>query len=68
MSTEGPSLYPKTRWPSSKDVTPLPTASTTPANSVPRTVARGLMSPVASLMKKGLAARVAQSVRFTVVA
>jgi hypothetical protein len=63
-----PSLYPKTLSPTSKDVTPLPTASTTPANSFPRTVARGPTSPVKNLMKNGLAARQAQSVRLTVVA
>ena len=51
-----------------KDVTSLPTASTTPANSFPSTVARGPVSPVKSRMKKGLAARQAQSARFTVVA
>ena len=63
-----PSLYPNTRSPTLKDVTPLPTASTTPANSPPRTVTRGPMSPVRDLMKKGLAARKPQSVRFTMVA
>ena len=63
-----PSLYPNTRSPTWKDVTPLPTASTSPANSFPRTVARGLTSPVKNRTKKGLAARKPQSVRFTVVA
>jgi hypothetical protein len=53
----GPSLYPNTLSPTPNDATPLPTASTTPANSVPRTGNRGLISPVRNLMKKGLAAR-----------
>jgi hypothetical protein len=61
-------LYPKTRSPTSKDVTPPPTASTSPANSFPRTVTRGLLSPVKNLLMKGLAARKPLSVRFTVVA
>ena len=39
-----------------------------PANSLPKIVARGRISPVKNRMKKGLAARHAQSVRFTVVA
>jgi len=43
-------------------------ASTTPANSVPMIVTRGLLSPVKNLVMKGLAARKPQSVRFTVVA
>jgi hypothetical protein len=51
-----------------KDVTPAPTASICPANSLPRIVARGLNSPVKNLEMKGLAARKPQSVRFTVVA
>ena len=34
-------------------VTPGPTDSTTPANSLPRTVARGRKSPVSARMKKG---------------
>jgi len=51
-----------------EDVTPLPTASTAPANSFPRTVTRGLVSPVNNLLTKGLAARKPLSVRFTVVA
>jgi hypothetical protein len=68
MSTERALVVPNTLSPALKDVTPLPTVSTTPANSFPRTVARGLISPVKNLMKKGLAARQAQSVRFTVVA
>ena len=68
MSADGPALYPNTFSPTENAVTALPTASTTPAYSFPRTIARGLMSPVNSLMKNGLAARHAQSVRFTVVA
>jgi hypothetical protein len=61
-------LYPNTRSPSEKLVTPGPTASTTPANSLPRIVARGWTRPVNARMKNGFAARVPQSVRFTVVA
>jgi hypothetical protein len=61
-------LYPKTRSPTWKDVTPLPIASTAPANSFPRTVTRGLLSPVKNRLMKGLAARRPLSVRFTVVA
>ena len=49
-------------------MTPLPTASTTPANSLPSTVTLGLRSPVKNRTMKGLAARKPQSVRFTVVA
>ena len=64
----GPSQYPNTRSPTENAVTSRPTASTTPAYSFPRTVARGRRSPVNNLMKKGFAARHAQSVRFTVVA
>jgi hypothetical protein len=59
---------PNTRSPTVKDVTPRPTASTWPANSFPSTVRRGLVSPATNRMKKGLAARMPQSVRFTVVA
>ena len=63
-----PSQYPKTRSPALNDATPLPTASTTPANSLPRTLTLGRMSPVNNRTMKGLAARNPQSVRFTVVA
>jgi hypothetical protein len=52
-----PSLYPNTRSPTEKDVTPRPTDSTFPANSVPMIVRRGRAMPVSSRMKKGLAAR-----------
>ena len=52
-----PSIYPNTLSPTSKEVTPLPTASTSPANSVPRTLRFGLTSPVRNLKMKGLAAR-----------
>src|SRR5271166_6445544 len=41
VSAERASLYPNTLSPTSNDVTPLPTASTTPANSVPRTQISG---------------------------
>jgi hypothetical protein len=51
MSAERASLYPNTLSPTPNDATPLPTASTTPANSVPRTGDRGLISPVRNLMK-----------------
>ncbi len=68
LSRIGPSLYPNTLSPTWKDVTPLPTASIRPANSVPRTVDRGLTTPGRGLMKKGLVARQEESVRFTVVA
>jgi hypothetical protein len=61
-------LNPNTRSPTSNDVTPRPTASTSPANSLPRIVTLGLASPVSNRTKKGLAARRPQSVRFTVVA
>ena len=61
-------MNPNTRSPTVKDVTPLPTASTSPANSFPSTVPRGLTSPVRNLEKKGLPERKPQSVRFTVVA
>ena len=61
-------LYPNTRSPTRKEVTPGPTASISPANSFPRTVTRGLLSPAKNLTMKGLAARSPQSVRFTVVA
>ena len=61
-------LNPNTRSPTLKDVTPAPTASTSPANSFPRTVTLGLMSPVKNRTMNGLAARRPQSVRFTVVA
>ena len=54
--------------PAENRVTPGPTDSTTPANSLPRTVARGRKSPVSARMKKGWRARTPQSVRFTVVA
>jgi hypothetical protein len=63
-----PSLNPNTRSPAENDVTALPTASTTPANSVPRTVAFGFTSPEKNRTMKGLPARKPQSVRFTVVA
>jgi len=46
----------------------VPIAATTPANSVPRTVAFGRMSPLKKRTMIGLAARKPQSVRFTVVA
>ena len=62
------SLNPNTSSPTAKDVTPLPTASTTPANSHPRTVAFGLSSPLKSRTMNGLPDRNPQSVRFTVVA
>ena len=61
-------MNPNTRSPTLKDVTPAPTASTSPANSFPRTVTLGLMSPVKNRTMNGLAARRPQSVRFTVVA
>jgi hypothetical protein len=51
-----------------KEATLWPTASTVPANSVPRTVTLGRGSPVRARTKKGLPARKPQSVRFTVVA
>src|SRR5439155_1534741 len=44
-------LYPNTRSPSENLVTPGPTASTTPANSLPRIVARGWTRPVNARMK-----------------
>ena len=49
-------------------MTPPPTASTTPANSHPRTVAFGLRSPLKSRTIHGLPDRNPQSVRFTVAA
>ncbi len=60
------SRNPKTRSPTAKDETPPPIASTTPANSVPRTVTRGLANPVKTRTMRGWAARKPQSVRFTV--
>ena len=48
-------------------MTPLPTASTTPANSHPSTVAFGLWIPLKSRTKNGRPDRNPQSVRFTVV-
>jgi hypothetical protein len=62
------SSYPNTRSPTAKDVTAGPTAATCPANSLPRIVTRGRTSPVNTRMKNGLAPRMPQSVRFTVVA
>ena len=64
----GPSLYPNTRSPTANDVTLLPIASTSPANSFPSTVAFGLTSPLKNRTMNGLPARKPQSVRFTVVA
>ena len=63
-----PSLKPNTFSPTAKDVTPRPTASTTPANSHPRIVAFGLRNPLKKRLTNGFADRKAQSVRFTVVA
>jgi hypothetical protein len=60
--------HPNTRSPTAKEATLWPTASTVPANSVPRTVTLGRGSPVRARTKKGLPARKPQSVRFTVVA
>jgi len=62
-----PSLNPNTRSPMSKEATPPPIASMTPANSVPRTVG-GLARPLKNRTTNGLPARKPQSVRFTVVA
>jgi hypothetical protein len=64
----GTPLKPNTRSPTRKAVTARPTASTSPANSDPRTVTRGRGSPVRARTKKGLPDRNPQSVRFTVVA
>ena len=61
-------MNPNTLSPTLKDVTPLPIASTSPANSFPMTIPLGLTSPVKNLEKKGLPDRKPQSVRFTVVA
>ena len=49
-------------------MTPAPTASTTPANSHPRIVARGFARPLKKRTIHGSAARKPQSVRFTVAA
>ena len=61
-------LYPNTRSAAEKRITLGPIDSTTPANSVPRIVARGRTGPVSVRMKNGFPARIPQSVRFTVVA
>ena len=52
-----PSQYPKTWSPTAKAVTRGPVAATSPAYSVPRTVARGRRSPDISRMTGGLADR-----------
>ena len=49
-------------------MTPSPTASTMPANSVPSTVTLGRKSPAKKRMMSGFPARYPRSVRFTVVA
>jgi hypothetical protein len=52
-----PSLYPNTRSPTAKDVTPAPTASTSPAYSVPRIVRRGRTRPTENRTRNGVAVR-----------
>jgi len=59
-------LYPNTLSPTVNEMTPGPTAATTPANSVPRTVTFGRMKPLNARTMNGLADRKPQSVRLTV--
>ena len=51
------SLYPNTRSPGANEVTPSPTASTMPANSVPSTANLGRISPEKKRMMKGFPVR-----------
>ena len=60
-------LTPNTRSPGANPVTSAPTASTTPANSVPSTGFLGRSQPVKNRAIHGVALRSPQSVRFTVV-
>ena len=64
MST---ALTPNTRSPGANPLTSAPTASTTPANSVPSTGCFGRSQPVKNRAIHGVALRSPQSVRLTVV-
>src|SRR5919197_4615573 len=61
-------LTPKTWSPTSNSVTAAPTASTSPANSMPRIFRFGRRRPVKNRLMKNSALRSPQSVRLTVVA
>src|SRR5262245_10251723 len=65
-SAFAPPRRPKTRSPGANSVTAPPTASTTPASSMPTTRRFGRRSPVKAREKNGLAPRKPQSVRVTV--
>ena len=67
-SAWAPGLMPKSSSPASNSVTAEPTASTTPASSLPRIGRLGRRRPVKTREKNGCAARQPQSDRFTVVA
>ena len=56
------------RSPTANSLTAVPTASTSPANSIPRILRFGRSSPAKARQKNGFAARMWQSVRVTVVA
>ena len=59
---------PKTASPGANAQTLVPTASTSPASSLPRMIARGRRRPLNGLATSGSPRRKPQSVRFTVVA
>ncbi len=61
-------LTPKTSSPTSNSLTAAPTASTSPASSMPRILRLGRRQPVKYRVKNGFALRQPQSVRLTVVA
>jgi hypothetical protein len=63
-----PFRRPKTRSPTANCVTAEPISSTTPANSRPRTRRLGRSHPSMKRQMNGLAERMWQSVRVTVVA
>ena len=63
-----PGLPPKTSSPTSNSLTAAPTAATSPASSMPRILRFGRRIPAKKRQMNGRAARIAQSVRVTVVA
>ena len=67
-SAWAPLRRPKTWSPTWNSLTAAPTASTSPASSIPRIFCLGRRSPVKTREKNGFALRQPQSDRFTVVA
>jgi hypothetical protein len=63
-----PDRRPKTSSPTANSVTAAPTASTSPASSLPRMFRFGRSKPVKKRVKNGSASRQPQSDRLTVVA